>query len=57
MQLSFFNLDDPLLESIKEEIVNIDIDTLDTRGSLDETQRNQAHVTEKEACLKNSYFL
>jgi DNA mismatch repair protein MutS len=28
MQLSFFNLDDPLLESIKEEIVNIDIDTL-----------------------------
>ncbi len=28
MQLSFFNLDDPLLERIKEEIVNIDIDTL-----------------------------
>jgi len=28
MQLSFFKLDDPLLEQIKEEIVNIDIDTL-----------------------------
>ena len=28
MQLSFFNLDDPLLEEIKEEILNIDIDTL-----------------------------
>lgn len=28
MQLSFFNLDDPLLEEIKEEIVNLDIDTL-----------------------------
>ncbi|MDW5287373.1 DNA mismatch repair protein MutS [Formosa sp. PL04] len=28
LQLSFFNLDDPLLENIKEEIVNIDIDTL-----------------------------
>ena len=28
MQLSFFNLDDPLLEQIKEEIVNIDINTL-----------------------------
>jgi DNA mismatch repair protein MutS len=28
LQLSFFNLDDPLLEQIKEEIVNIDIDTL-----------------------------
>ena len=28
MQLSFFNLDDPLLEEIKEEILNIDIDVL-----------------------------
>jgi len=27
-QLSFFQLDDPLLESIKEEIVNLDIDVL-----------------------------
>jgi DNA mismatch repair protein MutS len=28
MQLSFFNLDDPLLEDIREEIRNIDINTL-----------------------------
>ncbi len=28
MQLSIFNLDDPLLEEIKDEIVNIDINTL-----------------------------
>ena len=28
MQLSFFNLDDPLLEEIKEEIIHLDIDTL-----------------------------
>ncbi len=28
MQLSFFNLDDPLLEQIKEEILDLDIDTL-----------------------------
>jgi len=28
MQLSFFNLDDPLLEDIKEEILHIDINTL-----------------------------
>lgn len=28
MQLSFFNLDDPLLEQIKDEIVTIDIDVL-----------------------------
>ncbi len=28
LQLSFFNLDDPLLEDLKEEIMNIDINTL-----------------------------
>jgi len=28
LQLSFFNLDDPLLEDIRDEISNIDIDTL-----------------------------
>ena len=28
LQLSFFNLDDPLLEEIKEQIVNLDINTL-----------------------------
>jgi DNA mismatch repair protein MutS len=28
LQLSFFNLDDPLLEEIKEEILHTDIDTL-----------------------------
>ncbi|SFR32880.1 DNA mismatch repair protein MutS [Robiginitalea myxolifaciens] len=28
MQLSFFNLDDPLLESIREEILDLDIDRL-----------------------------
>jgi DNA mismatch repair protein MutS len=28
LQLSFFNLDDPLLEEIKEQIINIDINTL-----------------------------
>ncbi|MCT4581312.1 MAG: DNA mismatch repair protein MutS [Flavobacteriales bacterium] len=28
MQLSFFKLDDPILEQVKEEIINIDINTL-----------------------------
>ncbi|WP_264565495.1 DNA mismatch repair protein MutS [Flavobacterium sp. N3904] len=28
MQMSFFNLDDPLLEEIKDEIVNLDINTI-----------------------------
>jgi len=28
LQISFFNLDDPLLEEIKDQIVNLDINTL-----------------------------
>jgi DNA mismatch repair protein MutS len=28
LQLSFFNLDDPLLVELKEELLHIDIDTL-----------------------------
>ena len=28
MQLSFFKLDDPLLEELRDEILDIDIDTL-----------------------------
>jgi DNA mismatch repair protein MutS len=28
MQMSFFNLDDPLLEEIKERILNLDINTI-----------------------------
>ena len=28
MQLSIFNLDDPILESLREEITDLDIDTL-----------------------------
>ena len=34
LQLSFFNLDDPLLEEIKEEIVNLDINTLTPMEAL-----------------------
>jgi DNA mismatch repair protein MutS len=37
MQMSFFNLDDPLLEEIKEEILSLDINTV-THGGVDETQ-------------------
>jgi len=28
MQLSFFNLDDPILEDIRDDIANVDINTL-----------------------------
>jgi DNA mismatch repair protein MutS len=37
MQMSFFNLDDPLLEEIKEEILNLDINT-HAYGGIDETE-------------------
>ena len=50
MQLSFFNLDDPLLEEIKEEIGILDINTLTPVGSIDEVERNKANV------VKNNLF-
>jgi DNA mismatch repair protein MutS len=34
LQLSFFKLDDPVLEQIREEIVNIDIDNLTPMQAL-----------------------
>ena len=34
MQMSFFNLDDPLLEEIKEEILNLDINTITPMEAL-----------------------
>lgn len=51
VQLSFFNLDDPLLEEIREEILDLDIDTLtpvEALMKLNEikrllTSRKQAH--------------
>ena len=38
MQLSFFQLDDPVLEQIKEEIVNTDIDNLTPVQALNKLQ-------------------
>jgi DNA mismatch repair protein MutS len=34
IQMSFFNLDDPLLEEIKEEILNLDINTITPMEAL-----------------------
>jgi DNA mismatch repair protein MutS len=34
MQMSFFNLDDPLLEEIKEEIISLDINTITPMEAL-----------------------
>ena len=38
LQLSFFKLDDPLLVELRDEILDIDIDTLTPVEALNETQ-------------------
>lgn len=50
LQLSFFNLDDPLLEELKEELLQIDIDTLtpvEALMKLNEIKRMLAVKTKK----------
>ncbi len=50
MQLSFFNLDDPILEDIKDEILHIDIDTLtpvEALMKLNEIKRMLAGKSQK----------
>ncbi len=49
MQLSFFNLDDPLLEEIKEEILHIDIDTLTPVEALMKLNEIKRMLTRKKA--------
>ena len=49
MQMSFFNLDDPLLEEIKEEILNLDINTLTPIEAM--MKLNEI----KECWVKNKY--
>jgi DNA mismatch repair protein MutS len=40
MQMSFFNLDDPLLEDIKEEILSLDINTVTPMEALMKLNEN-----------------
>ena len=49
LQLSFFNLDDPLLEEIKEEILDIDIDTLTPVEALMKLNEIKRMLTRKKA--------
>ncbi len=49
LQLSFFNLDDPLLEQIKEEILDIDIDTLTPVEALMKLNEIKRMLTRKKA--------
>ena len=47
LQLSFFNLDDPLLEEIKEEIMNTDINTLTPVEALMKLNEIKRMLTKK----------
>ncbi|MFV0565475.1 MAG: DNA mismatch repair protein MutS [Flavobacteriaceae bacterium] len=47
MQLSFFNLDDPLLENIKDEILHTDIDTLTPVEALMKLNEIKRMLTKK----------
>ena len=47
MQMSFFNLDDPLLEEIKEEILNLDINTITPMESLMKLNEIKRMLTRK----------
>lgn len=47
MQMSFFNLDDPLLEEIKEEILNLDINTLTPVEALMKLNEIKRMLTKK----------
>ncbi len=47
LQLSFFNLDDPLLEEIKEEINNLDINTLTPVEALMKLNELKRMITKK----------
>ncbi|OUS19226.1 DNA mismatch repair protein MutS [Nonlabens dokdonensis] len=49
MQLSFFNLDDPLLENIKEEILQVDINTLTPVEALMKLNEIKRMLIKKEA--------
>ena len=47
MQMSFFNLDDPLLEEIKEEIVSLDINTITPMEALMKLNEIKRMLTRK----------
>ena len=47
MQMSFFNLDDPLLEEIKEEILSIDINTITPMEALMKLNEIKRMLTKK----------
>ncbi len=51
MQLSFFNLDDPLLEQIKEEITHLDINTFTPVEALMKLNEIKRLLTKKKNAI------
>ncbi len=51
IQLSFFNLDDPLLEDIKQEIMNIDINTLTPVEALMKLNEIKRMISKNIICI------
>ena len=47
LQLSFFNLDDPLLEALRDEITSLDIDTLTPVEALMQLNQIKRRLTQK----------
>jgi DNA mismatch repair protein MutS len=47
LQLSFFNLDDPLLEGLRDEIAAIDIDTLTPVEALMQLNNIKRRLSQK----------
>ena len=47
MQMSFFNLDDPLLEEIKDEILSLDINTITPMEALMKLNEIKRMLTKK----------
>ena len=56
MQLSFFNLDDPLLEQIKEEITNLDINTLTPVEALMKLNEIKRLLTKNKKATSQMFF-
>lgn len=54
MQLSFFQLDDPVLENIREELTKIDINTLTPIEALMKLNAIKKMIEDKNKSLRNS---
>lgn len=56
VQLSFFQLDDPVLSQVRDEILNTDINNLTPMAALNKLNDIKAIITGKRGDLKNQKF-